>query len=78
MGGRDHIPGLALTHGRSRSRTWVLVRRACVAYVRETTSPYRLVGSCVRQIWSEPVRAYAHYRPPLRSRFILEVKKKTN
>ena len=39
MGGRDHIPGLALTHGRWRSRTWVLVRRACVAYVRETTSP---------------------------------------
>lgn len=90
-GGLTSTPPVARTHGWSRSRTragahprvgalrtWVLVRRACVAYVRETTSPYRSVGSCVRQIWFEPVRAYAHYRPPLRSRFVLEVKKKTN
>lgn len=72
------VPGLALTYGRWRSRTRVLAPRACVACVRETTSPDRSVGPCVRQIWFEPVRAYAHYRPPLRSRFVLGVKKKTN
>lgn len=47
MGGRGHVPGLALTHGRWRSRTWVPAGRACVACVRETTPLYRSVGSCV-------------------------------
>ena len=56
-GGLTDPPPVARTHGWSRSRTragahpwalalrtWVLVRRACVAYVRETTSPYRSVS----------------------------------
>jgi len=85
-GGLTDPPPVARTHGWSRSRTWagahpwalalrtwVLVRRACVAYVRETTSPHRSVGlSC---FWV--LRAYAYRTAPLQVDSLCQVRKKS-
>lgn len=72
-GGLTAAPPVARTRGWSRSRTrvgahpwalalrtWVLAGRACVACVRETTSPYRSVNrDC---LWV--LRAYAYRTAP--------------